>query len=130
MRKTMAAALAMAAVAAMGPASTAAAEDGRVAVLRGLDKVSGQYKDFEAPVGRVTKFQTLEIAVRACRKAPPEEPPATWVYVEITDNPVRTAEGAKPKPVKMMAGWMLAESPALNGLEHPVYDVWAKDCRA
>jgi len=26
-------------------------------------------------------------------------------------------------------GWMFASSPALNALEHPVYDVWVVDCK-
>ena len=28
----------------------------------------------------------------------------------------------------LFSGWMLASSPALNALEHPVYDVWVLDC--
>ena len=27
------------------------------------------------------------------------------------------------------SGWMLAESPGLNAVEHPVYDVWLIGCR-
>lgn len=26
-------------------------------------------------------------------------------------------------------GWMFASSPSLNGMEHPVYDVWVIDCK-
>ena len=25
-------------------------------------------------------------------------------------------------------GWVFAESPGLNALEHPVYDIWVTDC--
>jgi hypothetical protein len=32
-------------------------------------------------------------------------------------------------PDRIFAGWMFASSPALNALEHPVYDVWVIDCR-
>jgi hypothetical protein len=37
----------------------------------------------------------------------------------------------KPKlPGNMVfSGWMFASSPALNALEHPVYDVWVIDCK-
>jgi hypothetical protein len=37
----------------------------------------------------------------------------------------------KPKlPGNMIfSGWMFASSPALNALEHPVYDVWVIDCK-
>ncbi|MEL6359838.1 MAG: DUF2155 domain-containing protein [Pseudomonadota bacterium] len=29
---------------------------------------------------------------------------------------------------KIFSGWMFASSPALNALEHPVYDVWVISC--
>lgn len=32
-------------------------------------------------------------------------------------------------PDRIFAGWMFASSPALNPLEHPVYDVWVIDCK-
>ncbi|MEM6413412.1 MAG: DUF2155 domain-containing protein [Pseudomonadota bacterium] len=33
-----------------------------------------------------------------------------------------------PNGRKIFSGWMFASSPALNPLEHPVYDVWVIDC--
>ncbi len=41
---------------------------------------------------------------------------------EVVDGP--QAEG-----VNIFRGWMFASSPALNALEHPVYDVWVIDCK-
>lgn len=32
-------------------------------------------------------------------------------------------------PGMIFSGWMFASSPGLNGLEHPVYDVWVIDCK-
>jgi hypothetical protein len=32
-------------------------------------------------------------------------------------------------PDRIFSGWMFASSPGLNGLEHPVYDVWVIDCK-
>ena len=29
---------------------------------------------------------------------------------------------------QVFSGWMFASSPALNPLEHPVYDVWVLSC--
>lgn len=31
--------------------------------------------------------------------------------------------------IHLFTGWMFASSPAINALEHPVYDVWVIDCR-
>jgi hypothetical protein len=30
---------------------------------------------------------------------------------------------------RIFTGWMFAQSPGLNAVEHPVYDVWLKDCK-
>lgn len=100
------------------------------AVLRGLDKISGQARDFTAPIGRPVKFGTLEITVRSCQKAPPEEPPEVAIYLEVVDHPVPRRPD-EPAPAKaVMSGWIFASSPSLNALEHPTYDVWAIDCRS
>jgi hypothetical protein len=32
-------------------------------------------------------------------------------------------------PDRVFSGWMFASTPALNALEHPVYDVWVIDCK-
>ncbi len=94
-----------------------------IAVLQGLDKVTARISTFDAPVNEVVSFGTLRIEVRSCRKRPPEEPPESAAFLDILDD--RPGEPAKP----VFAGWMFASSPALNALEHPVYDVWVKDCR-
>lgn len=37
--------------------------------------------------------------------------------------------GPQAQGVNIFRGWMFASSPALNALEHPVYDVWVIDCK-
>lgn len=40
------------------------------------------------------------------------------------------AGAGKPvDPDRIFSGWMFASSPALNAMEHPVYDVWVIDCK-
>lgn len=94
------------------------------AVLQGLDKITARISTFTAPIDAEVAFGTLRIVVRACRKRPPEEPPESAAFVEI-----REARPGEPE-VPLFTGWMFASSPALNALEHPVYDVWVIDCRA
>ena len=94
-----------------------------IAVLQGLDKVTARISTFDAPVNQIVSFGTLRIEVKSCRKRPPEEPPESAAFLDILDD--RPGEPAKP----VFAGWMFASSPALSALEHPVYDVWVKDCR-
>tara|TARA_R110002072_G_scaffold3694_2_gene25912 strand:- start:1847 stop:2227 length:381 start_codon:yes stop_codon:yes gene_type:complete len=91
-------------------------------ILQGLDKVTARVSTLEARVGEVVRFGTLEIIARSCDKRPPEEPPESATYLDIWE--IRPGEPA----VSLFRGWMFASSPALNALEHPVYDIWVLDC--
>jgi len=98
----------------------ASAEDG--AVLQGLDKVTARIFTFDAPLERPVRFGRLQIVAHACNKTPPEEPPESAAFLEITELP---PDGS---PRRLFTGWMFASSPALSALEHPVYDIWVVDC--
>ena len=104
----------------VGTALPVLAQDG--ALLQGLDKVTARVSTFEAPQDVPVKFGTLEVVVRTCSKAPPEDPPESTAFLEIYN--VRPDE----EPVRVFSGWMFASSPALSALEDPVYDIWVVDC--
>ncbi len=106
----------------LGAAGTAAAEPYQTAILQGLDKVTARVTTLEANLGDVVRFGTLEIIVRTCDKRPPEETPESAAFLDVWE--VRLGEAA----LGLFRGWMFASSPGLNALEHPVYDVWLKDC--
>ena len=91
--------------------------------LQGLDKVVARVRSLEAPINKPVTFGTLTVVARACAKNPPESPPETAAFIEVTE----TKPGEAPKLI--FAGWMLASSPALSALEHPVYDVWVVSCK-
>jgi hypothetical protein len=113
---------ALAAVAAL-ISLPALALEGDGAILQGLDKVTARVSTLEAPLNTPVHFGTLEITVQRCTKAPPEDTPESSAFLVIRD--------IKPNepPVELFRGWMMASSPALSALEHPVYDIWVKDCR-
>jgi len=94
-----------------------------VAVLQTLDKVTARVNTIDVRVGSTVRFGTLLIRVDHCDKRPPEETPESTAFLEIAEQ--RPGE----QPVLIFAGWMFASSPALNALEHPVYDVWVLDCK-
>jgi hypothetical protein len=93
-----------------------------VAVLQGLDKITARISRFEAPVGQEVRFGTLSIVVRDCRKSAPEERPENAAFIQIYEN--RPGE----ERTRLFSGWMFSSSPALSGLEHPVYDVNLLEC--
>ena len=93
-----------------------------IAILQGLDKVTARISTFEAPVDSPVEFGGLEIVVRACHKTPPTEAPEAIAFLEVAE-----IEPDRPRQ-QLYSGWMYASSPAVAALEHPVYDVWVKDC--
>jgi hypothetical protein len=94
-----------------------------VAVFSGLDKVGGKITTLEVKVGEAIKFGSLVVRARICNSRPVTEEPNTTSFVEIDDVKV---DGTVKR---VFTGWMFAESPALNALEHPVYDIWLTGCQ-
>lgn len=97
-------------------------EDVAVVTLAALDKITTQLSTIEIRQDQTVRFGTLDITLRYCRTNPPEETPESVAFLEITDV------GQNDQSLKVFSGWMFASSPALSPLEHPVYDVWVKDC--
>ena len=95
-----------------------------IAQLQGLDKITARISTFEVPVGQVAHFGTLEIKVDACYRTPPEERPESATFLDISD----IRDDGKSTREDLFSGWMFASSPGLSALEHPVYDVWLKEC--
>jgi hypothetical protein len=95
----------------------------RAVVLRGLDKMTGRPTNIFAPVGVPVDFATLTITARYCYSTPPSEPPETTAFIEVMDHP--SSQPAR----RIFSGWMHASSPSLNGVQHPLYDVWVISCK-
>ena len=117
--------LALAAAILAGLAAPAGAEPIRnpIALFAGLDKITGTITRFEAKIDEVRRFGTLDVRARVCNTQPVTEQPKTTAFVEVDE--VLLEGGTR----RVFTGWMLAESPGLNAVEHPVYDVWLEGCR-
>lgn len=102
-----------------------ASKDGikRMVILRGLDKITGHPANIFAPIGVPVHFATLTITARYCYSTPASETPETTAFVQISDH-----RPDKP-PRDVFSGWMLASSPSLNGVQHPLYDVSVISCK-
>ncbi len=92
------------------------------AVFRGLDKITARVSTVYAPLDEVVTFGSLQFVTRHCNKRPPEETPEKTAFLEVVDVKPDQSEQ------ELFTGWMFASSPALNALEHPVYDIWLIDC--
>lgn len=97
----------------------------RVAVIGFLNKRNGLTRDFNMHPG--DNFRVADgviVRLRACDKtAPWEADPYTGAFVQLD------VQNADNKWARVFSGWLYKESPSLNVVEHPIYDVWVKDCQ-
>jgi hypothetical protein len=93
---------------------------GTGAILRGLDKVSGEVTDMVLAPGAQAAMGRITVELSQCRY--PEGDPASDAYAFVSIR-----EDGTDQPV--FSGWMIASSPALNALDHPRYDVWVLRCQ-
>lgn len=95
----------------------------RVAVLGLLNKRNGQARDITLKPGQAVRAGDVILRLRACEKtAPWEVEPYTGAFAQVD---VRESDG---KWKRAFSGWLYKERPALNVVQHPVYDVWVKSC--
>ena len=109
--------------------STAAAQGGvtpmsqRVAVLGILNKRNGIVQTVALHPGQSMRWKDVIVRLRACETtAPWEEEKLTGAFVQVD---VQQPDKAWKR---VFSGWLYKESPSLNVVEHPVYDVWPKSC--
>ncbi|MDX2205098.1 MAG: DUF2155 domain-containing protein [Hyphomicrobiaceae bacterium] len=110
------------ALCASAPAGLAQRIDNSVAVFAALDKVTAKISRLEVPLNQTATFGSLKVTPRSCYTRQPTEQPKTTSFVEIDEIML---EG---KEKRLFTGWMFAQSPGLNAVEHPVFDVWLTDC--
>jgi hypothetical protein len=95
----------------------------RVAVIGLLNKRNGASRDVTLRPGGVVRIGDVVLRLRACdRTAPWEADQLTGAFVQMD---VRGADRAWRRG---FSGWLFKERPALNVVQHPIYDVWAKSC--
>lgn len=94
--------------------------------LQTLDKITARISTLDVPIGLTTRFGTLELYVHFCNYRPPDHPPDHAALLEIrsVDYDGRVTE------MPIFSGWMFASSPAISGLEHPVYDITVLSCNS
>lgn len=110
--------------AAAQDAGATAMED-RIALIGVLNKRNNVSQDIEIKPGEAAEVGPVTIRLSACeRTAPWEMPQEVGAFVQVD-----VAEQEGSAPLRVFSGWLFRESPSLNVVEHPIYDVWVKDCK-
>lgn len=100
----------------------------RVATIGLLNKRNNITEDLVLKSGESRRVGNAIVKLATCEKtAPWEDPAETGAFVQLfvqerasTDEPLAWR--------KVFSGWLYRNAPSLNVVEHPVYDVWVKDC--
>lgn len=99
----------------------------RVAVMGVLNKRNNLSQTFEMKPGESRRWGDVIVRLSACeRTAPWEFPRQTGAFAQVF---VQQAGSETANWAKVFSGWLFKESPSLNVVEHPIYDVWVKDCK-
>ena len=95
----------------------------RVAVIGLLNKRNGITRDLTMKPGQALRVGDVIVRLRACETtAPWETQKLTGAFLQVD------VEGFDKKWRRAFSGWVYKESPSLNVVEHPIYDVWPKSC--
>jgi hypothetical protein len=103
----------------------------RVAIIEAIDKITADRMRFEVVVGgRAVRFNdSLIFSVRACEVSADNELVSDAIaYVDVSLEPKGTTTVREPRQI--FRGWMFASTPAISGLQHPLYDAWVVGCKA
>ncbi|MEW4468700.1 DUF2155 domain-containing protein [Parasphingorhabdus sp. JC815] len=101
----------------------------RVATLGFLNKRNGLTRDLELKPGQSIRVGRAIVRLRACeRTAPWELHPEQGAFVQLLVNDRPIGKQGKDRWQSVFSGWLFRESPSINVVEHPIYDVWVKSC--
>ena len=115
------------------PASPAIADEAqlgtplaeRVATIGLLNKRNNVSQEQEMSPGESRRVGDVIVRLQTCeRTAPWELPQEVGAFVQV----LVLERGSEDNFRKIFSGWLFENAPSVNVVEHPIYDVWVKDC--
>ena len=123
MRKLTICLLAAAASAACVVPALAARISNPVAVFAGIDKITGRITTFDVYIDETVQYGALQVTPKVCYSRDETEAQRVDGFIEVDEITLDR------KIRRIFTGWMFADSPGLNAVEHPIYDVWLTGCK-
>ena len=100
----------------------------RVATIGLLNKRNDLSQDIVLKPGESRRVGNIVVKLATCERTLPWERPAdTGAFVQVFVQQ-RASTNEQLAWHKVFSGWLFKNSPSLNAVEHPVYDVWVKNC--
>lgn len=94
-----------------------------VAVFAGIDKITGRITTFDVYVNETVQYGALQVTPKVCYSRDETEAQKIDGFIEVDEITLDR------KIRRIFSGWMFADSPGLNAVEHPIYDVWLTGCK-
>ena len=108
----------------ISPSNTESYQESSNGTLQALNKITGQVTSISAKINQSITFGKITIKLLRCLKKKPELTPDSLAFIMIHENVDQES------PMTIFSGWMFASTPSISALEHPIYDVWIKECHA
>ena len=97
--------------------------DGNFIEIKVLDKVSSKNNVLKIKIGEEQKFKNLLIKSLKCKNSEFDDNPEITAYLQVKDLTNKNND-----EVFVFNGWTFSSSPTINPFDHPVYDIWLKEC--
>ncbi len=97
------------------------------AILQILNKTTAKTAVIEAKIGEIVEYGKISIIARKCWQAPLDQKPDSKILLEIFET--KNDNNSQIIKNRIFYGWMIASSPSISSLEHPIYDIIALNCK-
>ena len=99
-----------------------------MATLGLLNKRNNLTQDLVMKTGESRRVGNVIVKLDSCERSLPwEKPEEVGAFVQLLVEE-RPAPGKALEWRTVFSGWLYKNAPALNVVEHNIYDVWVKDC--
>ena len=98
-------------------------EEYKQAIIIALNKITAKSQELAISASNSKYFGNIEIKVHKCLKITDPYNPDNRILISVIENKI------DEDPVVIFQGWIFSSTVSLFTLEHPVYEIFAKDCR-
>ena len=97
------------------------------AIVQALNKTTAKTSIIDLKVGEKISYGSLKIIAHKCWQSPLEQKPENKILLEVFE--VKNESSEKSVEKRIFYGWTFSSSPSISGLEHPIYDIIALNCK-
>lgn len=87
-----------------------------------VNKITAQSKEISLKMGEPQYFGNIEIKAHKCYKDLNPYNPDSKILLTVIEEKV------DEEPATLFQGWMMSSNISISTFEHPVYEIFAKDC--